>query len=274
MLAGQASAHGTELRPQRIRGRLRRDVLGAEERERPVRDRRRADAGDDPRGAPTRGRRALSATSTRRSRSLVAAPEVIAGSRATGLTGAAFLHRTSRAGDPQLHTHVVVANLIQGSTASGRPSTAARLRARADGRATSTRRRCARSSRQRLGVRWRPVRNGLAEIDGMPEKVLRAFSRRRVEIEESMARHGSAGPKRARVAALDTRRAKDRNVRPEQLVPNGATARSATDFTSGGSSASAGWPRRSSSPTGTSCSSTSPARTGSRGTARRSAAAT
>jgi len=36
----------------------------------------------------------------------------IAGS---GLTAAAFLHRTSRAGDPQLHTHVLVANLIQGS---------------------------------------------------------------------------------------------------------------------------------------------------------------
>jgi conjugative relaxase-like TrwC/TraI family protein len=59
----------------------------------------------------------------------------------------------------------------------------------------------------------------MAEIEGMPEKALRAFSRRRVEIEESMARHGSAGPEAARVAALDTRRAKDRNVRPEQLVP-------------------------------------------------------
>jgi conjugative relaxase-like TrwC/TraI family protein len=34
---------------------------------------------------------------------------------ARGVTGAAFLHRTSRAGDPQLHTHVVVPNLIQGS---------------------------------------------------------------------------------------------------------------------------------------------------------------
>jgi len=32
-----------------------------------------------------------------------------------GLTAAAFMHRTSPAGDPQLHTHVLVANLIQGS---------------------------------------------------------------------------------------------------------------------------------------------------------------
>jgi conjugative relaxase-like TrwC/TraI family protein len=32
-----------------------------------------------------------------------------------GLVGAAFRHRTSRAGDPQLHTHVLVANLILGA---------------------------------------------------------------------------------------------------------------------------------------------------------------
>ena len=31
-----------------------------------------------------------------------------------GLVGAAFRHRTSRAGDPQVHTHVVVANAAQG----------------------------------------------------------------------------------------------------------------------------------------------------------------
>ena len=44
---------------------------------------------------------------------------------ANGLVAAAFRHRTSRAGDPQLHTHVVVANLGRGpdgrwSTLDGR----------------------------------------------------------------------------------------------------------------------------------------------------------
>ena len=33
--------------------------------------------------------------------------------RGRGLVAAAFRHRASRAGDPQLHTHVVVANLVQ-----------------------------------------------------------------------------------------------------------------------------------------------------------------
>ena len=33
----------------------------------------------------------------------------------SGLLAAAFRHRTSRAGDPQLHTHVVIANLVHGA---------------------------------------------------------------------------------------------------------------------------------------------------------------
>jgi conjugative relaxase-like TrwC/TraI family protein len=136
-----------------------------------------------------------------------------------GLTAASFLHRTSRAGDPQLHTHVVVANLIEG--VDGRWSAL-------DGRLVYAYTRTAgylyqstlrEELTRRLGVRWRPVRKGMAEIDGVPEKALRAFSRRRVEIEEAMARHGSAGLEAAQIAALATRRAKDRNVRPETLVP-------------------------------------------------------
>jgi conjugative relaxase-like TrwC/TraI family protein len=33
----------------------------------------------------------------------------------SGLLGAAFVHRTSRAGDPQLHTHVLAANVVLGA---------------------------------------------------------------------------------------------------------------------------------------------------------------
>jgi conjugative relaxase-like TrwC/TraI family protein len=42
--------------------------------------------------------------------------DVIAG---RGLIGAAFRHRTSRAGNPQLHTHVLVANRVLGATGAG-----------------------------------------------------------------------------------------------------------------------------------------------------------
>jgi len=44
---------------------------------------------------------------------------------AEGFIAAAFRHRTSRAGDPQIHTHVVVANLVQAPTGGGRPPTVA-----------------------------------------------------------------------------------------------------------------------------------------------------
>jgi conjugative relaxase-like TrwC/TraI family protein len=33
----------------------------------------------------------------------------------SGFVAAAFRHRTSRAGDPQLHTHVLVANMTRGA---------------------------------------------------------------------------------------------------------------------------------------------------------------
>jgi TrwC relaxase len=41
-----------------------------------------------------------------------------------GLLAVGFDHRTSRAGDPLLHTHLVVANRVQGRTDAGRPWTA------------------------------------------------------------------------------------------------------------------------------------------------------
>jgi conjugative relaxase-like TrwC/TraI family protein len=136
-----------------------------------------------------------------------------------GLTAAAFLHRTSRAGDPQLHTHVVLANLVPG--VDGRWSAL-------DGRLVYGHARTAgflyqaalRAELSRsIGVSWGPVVNGAAELDGVPAPVLRAFSRRRAEIERAMARHGSSGREAAQIAALDTRRAKQRNVRAEQLAP-------------------------------------------------------
>ncbi|MFC4613580.1 MobF family relaxase [Cellulomonas algicola] len=43
--------------------------------------------------------------------------------RTRGMVAAAFDHWDTRAGDPNLHTHVVIANKVQGPTARGGPST-------------------------------------------------------------------------------------------------------------------------------------------------------
>ena len=105
-----------------------------------------------------------------------------------GLLAAAFAHRTSRAGDPDLHTHVAVANKVQ--TLDGR------WRA-IDGRVlfkatvTASERyntRLEAELRERLGVRFadraRPDRRPVREIDGIDERLVTAWSHRRRDIDE------------------------------------------------------------------------------------------
>jgi ATP-dependent exoDNAse (exonuclease V) alpha subunit len=60
--------------------------------------------------------------------------------------------------------------------------------------------------------------NGTCEIAGVPSSVLRAFSRRRVEIEAHLAERGESSRRAAEVAALATRKAKDYGVHPESLA--------------------------------------------------------
>jgi conjugative relaxase-like TrwC/TraI family protein len=139
---------------------------------------------------------------------------------AEGFVAAAFRHRTSRAGDPHLHTHVLAANLVF-APHDGRWSA---LDARglygwaktvgylfeAQLRAELTR---------RLGVEWSAVTNGIAEIDGIPKEVLRAFSQRRKEIEMHMVERGETGARAAQIATYATRKAKDVEVAAESLFP-------------------------------------------------------
>jgi conjugative relaxase-like TrwC/TraI family protein len=139
--------------------------------------------------------------------------------RGHGLIAAAFRHRTSRAGDPQLHTHVLVANLTLGADGRWSALDGRRIYAHAKTAGYLYQARLRAELSRELGVEWTPVRNGIADIDGVPATVLRAFSRRRAEIDAELERHGTRGPAAAQVAALETRRRKDYRVTPEQLVP-------------------------------------------------------
>lgn len=127
-----------------------------------------------------------------------------------GWAAVAFEHRTSRACDPQLHTHVVVPNVVQGvdgrwsawntSEAYRQASTGGYLyQAVLRGELT-----------RRLGVSWGPARRGVAEIEGVPPGLRRLFSTRRQAIEEHLAEHGQEGPRAAQVALFATRPAKQR----------------------------------------------------------------
>ncbi len=125
--------------------------------------------------------------------------------RGGGFVGAAFRHRTSRAGDPHLHTHVVVANRVQG--ADGRWTAV-------DGRALYAQARTAgflyqaslRYHLRELGLEWTVGRNGLGEVRGVPKGVLREFSQRRRQVEQALHARGvssmSAGGSRCSPRAL------------------------------------------------------------------------
>ena len=144
---------------------------------------------------------------------------------ASGLVAAAFRHRTSRAGDPQLHTHVLVANLGRG--VDGRWSALDGRRLYAEARAASfIYQAVLRGELTRtVGVEWTPVRRGIAEVVGVPRSVMRAFSRRRAEIDAALAERGTSGARAAEAAALATRRAKDPRVDAEHARRRVADAR-------------------------------------------------
>jgi conjugative relaxase-like TrwC/TraI family protein len=102
-----------------------------------------------------------------------------------GFVAAAYRHRMSRAEDPQLHTHVVAANMARG--ADGRwtalDATPIYQHAKAAGYLYQAHLRAA--VRERLPwVRWGPVHNGMAEIEQLAPAVLGEFSTRRRQIEE------------------------------------------------------------------------------------------
>lgn len=149
---------------------------------------------------------------------------------ASGLVAAGFRHRTSRAGDPQLHTHVLVANLGRGL--DGRWSALDGRRLYAHARTASfIYQAVLRSELTRtIGVEWTPVRKGIAEVVGIPRPVLRAFSRRRAEIEAALAEHGTSGARAAEAAALATRAAKDSRVTPETLLAEWRTRAAGLGF--------------------------------------------
>ena len=127
-----------------------------------------------------------------------------------GFVGAAFRHRTSRADDPLLHTHVLVANLAHTPDDGSWRSLDARhlyLHAKTAGYLYQAHLR--HELTQRLGVRWGPVRNGYADIDGVPRDLIEAFSRRRTEILAELARVGHDSARAAQVATLATRPGKN-----------------------------------------------------------------
>jgi conjugative relaxase-like TrwC/TraI family protein len=135
-----------------------------------------------------------------------------------GLVAAAFDHRTSRAGDPLLHTHVVVANLTHTVADTWRALDARPLFDHATSGGYLYQAHLRHLLTARLGVEWRPVVNGMADVAGVPQAVIDEFSQRRDEIEEVLAESGYTSARARQKATLATRQPKDRTVDPDTLA--------------------------------------------------------
>ena len=131
--------------------------------------------------------------------------------RGSGFVAAAYQHRTSRAQDPHLHTHVIVANMAKSPSdgewraLDGVPILKHYRLAAGYLYQAQLRFQLSRS----LGVEWREPENGMAEIAGVPEEAVRAFSQRRAQVLDYLERQGSSGFYAAKVAAIETRDPKE-----------------------------------------------------------------
>ena len=156
-----------------------------------------------------------------------------------GLAVATFVHRTSREGDPQLHTHCVIPNIVERADGTHVALDAGAVyewkRAVGCIYAEELRTRLTR----RLGVEWGPDRNGTREMVGLTTPQLRAFSKRTVAIEEHLAAlaidHAdrAAAMRADEAASLATRPAKDPSRTPEEMAATWAAEAHAVGLPTG-----------------------------------------
>ncbi len=122
-----------------------------------------------------------------------------------GLVVAAFEHATSRALDPNLHTHALVCNVCTradgtSGTILSRPLYQMKMEAGA-----VYRRELARELEANLQLKivWKPRQ--MFEVAGVPQTLVNVFSKRRSDIKRVLTERGLDSAVAAKIAALDTR---------------------------------------------------------------------
>lgn len=131
-----------------------------------------------------------------------------------GVVAAAYRHRMSRSLDPQLHTHVVCANVARGPDGRWTALDGRHLYEHAKTAGYLYQAHLRAEIRDRLGLAWGPVANGAAELTAVPTEVLREFSRRRQEILEAAREAGveDLASERGKYLAIATRERKQYGI--------------------------------------------------------------
>lgn len=137
---------------------------------------------------------------------------------ADGFVAAAFVHRTSRAPDPHLHTHVVVANMVPGLGRGWRALDARRLYAELTTTAALYEAHLRHELTRRAEVRFRGLDGrAWADVAGLDPGLVTAFSRRSGEIRRALA-ESQLDERAARMVADATRPPKDLAVAFEERL--------------------------------------------------------
>jgi conjugative relaxase-like TrwC/TraI family protein len=107
----------------------------------------------------------------------------------TGMVGGQFLHRTSRALDPHLHTHLVAANVAQGVDGSWSAIDSRKLFAHIRAARSVYHAVLRMELGDRIGASWNLRRSGLGDVVGVDPSLQRLFSQRSAGMDEHDSRH-------------------------------------------------------------------------------------
>ena len=100
-----------------------------------------------------------------------------------GLVGATFVHRTSRAADPQLHTHLLIANKVRATDGAWLAIDARELFGHQKAAGMLYKAALRAELTRRCDIAWTNVdNNGIAEIVGVPQALAESWSARRNEL--------------------------------------------------------------------------------------------
>jgi conjugative relaxase-like TrwC/TraI family protein len=111
----------------------------------------------------------------------------------TGPVAGEFLHRTSRALDPHLHTHVVLANVAQGVDGVWSSVDSRRLHAHLPAAQAVYHARLRFELGDRMGAAWEVRPSGMGDVIGVDGGLRRLFSQRTASMDEFRSRRPGAG---------------------------------------------------------------------------------
>ena len=136
---------------------------------------------------------------------------------ANNMVAASYRHNTNRALEPQLHEHVVVANMATNSLGQTRAVDARGLFAHATTAGYLAGAEMRTQLANRLGVAWATPYKGLADIEGVDRDTIMAISSRRQDVLSLSEEMGFFTANARQKAALATRPGKDHSVEASEL---------------------------------------------------------